>query len=74
MKRLIQEVDKEESYVVFTKAQGEQRLEQKDQENGKDGEKEEENRQNLSSGEQFAFADTIFAFNEKSKQYKSQAQ
>ena len=74
IRKLIQNEEEAKSYAVSTRAQGKQQLEQKDQENGKDRKKKEERRENLSLGEQFPFHDSIFAFKEKGKQYKSRAQ
>ena len=74
MKIFIEEEEKEETYAVSTKAPGEQQLEQKNQVNGKDGEEEGENWQDLSLWEQYPFDDAVFAFHERCKQYKSMAQ
>ena len=73
MKRLIEEEEKERTYAVSV-VPDEQHLEQKNHENGKDGEEEGEKAQNLSLWEQFPFDDAVFAIHEKCKQYKSRAQ
>ena len=76
IKRLTEEEEKEETYMyaVSSKAQGEQQLEQKNQQNGKGVEEEEENRKNLSLWEQFVLMTLCLLLNEKSEQYKSAAQ